>query len=188
MELYELEPEGGALPAFAPVPEEPAAELSHMHGGWELFRPDGHLTDEGLAAVVEGTLDEMGRLETSEHLSFCDSCLVRYTALLTDDMLLTPAAPVAESVCQRVRRRSLRVVRGRTARAAAAAVLALSLWSSGVFLNLIPTRDAPQAPPPMREPFSASAYINGLFRSAGDSISSTLNEWFSAALPAKAAP
>ena len=43
----------------------------------ELFNKEGHLTDEGLRAVVDGTLDEMGRLEASEHLSFCDSCLVR---------------------------------------------------------------------------------------------------------------
>ena len=47
----------------------------------ELFNKEGHLTDEGLRAVVDGTLDEMGRLEASEHLSFCDSCLVRYTEL-----------------------------------------------------------------------------------------------------------
>ena len=51
----------------------------------ELFNKEGHLTDEGLRAVVDGTLDEMGRLEASEHLSFCDSCLVRYTELLADD-------------------------------------------------------------------------------------------------------
>ena len=38
----------------------------------ELFNKEGHLTDEGLRAVVDGTLDEMGRLEASEHLSFCD--------------------------------------------------------------------------------------------------------------------
>ena len=53
----------------------------------ELFNKEGHLTDEGLRAVVDGTLDEMGRLEASEHLSFCDSCLVRYTELLADDPL-----------------------------------------------------------------------------------------------------
>ena len=34
----------------------------------ELFNKEGHLTDEGLRAVVDGTLDEMGRLEASEHL------------------------------------------------------------------------------------------------------------------------
>ena len=43
----------------------------------ELFNKEGHLTDEGLRAVVDGTLDEMGRLEASEHLSFCALCVTR---------------------------------------------------------------------------------------------------------------
>ena len=49
----------------------------------ELFREDGCLTDEGLLAVTKGGLDELGRLETAEHLSYCDRCMDRYTALLT---------------------------------------------------------------------------------------------------------
>ena len=64
----------------------------------ELFNKEGHLTDEGLRAVVDGTLDEMGRLEASEHLSFCDSCLVRYTELLADDTLLVPEMPLTPTV------------------------------------------------------------------------------------------
>lgn len=48
----------------------------------ELFREDGCLTDEGLLAVTKGGLDELGRLETAEHLSYCDRCMDRYTALL----------------------------------------------------------------------------------------------------------
>ena len=75
----------------------------------ELFNKEGHLTDEGLRAVVDGTLDEMGRLEASEHLSFCDSCLVRYTELLADDTLLVPEMPLTPTVLARVRRRAVRV-------------------------------------------------------------------------------
>ena len=75
----------------------------------ELFNKEGHLTDEGLRAVVDGTLDEMGRLEASEHLSFCDSCLVRYTELLADDTLLVPETPLTPTVLARVRRRAVRV-------------------------------------------------------------------------------
>ena len=67
----------------------------------ELFNKEGHLTDEGLRAVVDGTLDEMGRLEASEHLSFCDSCLVRYTELLADDTLLVPEMPLTVYPCSR---------------------------------------------------------------------------------------
>ena len=52
----------------------------------ELFLQTGHLSDEGLQALIDGTLDEMQRLEAAEHLSFCDECLTRYTALLTGDV------------------------------------------------------------------------------------------------------
>ena len=48
------------------------------------FRPDGHLTDEALAALVRGdALTEMDRLELAEHLAYCDQCLQRYTELLS---------------------------------------------------------------------------------------------------------
>ena len=43
----------------------------------ELFREDGCLTDEGLLAVTKGGLDELGRLETAEHLS---SAIAAWTA------------------------------------------------------------------------------------------------------------
>ena len=87
----------------------------------ELFNKEGHLTDEGLRAVVDGTLDEMGRLEASEHLSFCDSCLVRYTELLADDTLLVPEMPLTPTVLARVRRRAVRVFFNRYTRVAAVA-------------------------------------------------------------------
>ena len=51
----------------------------------ELFREDGCLTDEGLQALRDGQLDELGRLEAAEHLSYCDKCMDRYTALLDVD-------------------------------------------------------------------------------------------------------
>lgn len=56
----------------------------------ELFDKNGCLTDEGLQALQAGGLDELGRLETAEHLSYCDKCMDRYTALLTADALETP--------------------------------------------------------------------------------------------------
>lgn len=46
----------------------------------ELFDKNGCLTDEGLQALQAGGLDELGRLETAEHLSYCDKCMDRYTA------------------------------------------------------------------------------------------------------------
>ncbi len=37
--------------------------------------------------MMDGQLDELGRLEAAEHLSYCDQCMDRYTALLTADAL-----------------------------------------------------------------------------------------------------
>lgn len=48
----------------------------------KLFDAEGHLTDEGLYALKDGTLDDLGALEAAEHLSFCDYCLLRYTAMI----------------------------------------------------------------------------------------------------------
>ena len=42
----------------------------------KLFDAEGHLTDEGLYAIKDGTLDDLGALEAAEHLSFCDYCFV----------------------------------------------------------------------------------------------------------------
>lgn len=53
----------------------------------ELFDAKGCLSEEGLQALVGGQLDETQRLEAAEHLAYCDRCMDRYTALLTDDVL-----------------------------------------------------------------------------------------------------
>ena len=108
----------------------------------EYFRPDGHLTDEALAALVRSEpLDELVRLELAEHLAYCDDCLQRYTDLLAEDALLSPARSCRESLWVRLRMRTLRLVTSRYATAAAAVALALTvLWgSAGVKL--------PPAPP-----------------------------------------
>ena len=55
------------------------------------FRPDGHLTDAALTALVRGDcLEELDRLELAEHLAYCDQCLQRYTELLSEGPMLTP--------------------------------------------------------------------------------------------------
>ena len=56
------------------------------------FRPDGHLTDAALTALVRGDcLEELDRLELAEHLAYCDQCLQRYAELLSEGPMLTPA-------------------------------------------------------------------------------------------------
>lgn len=93
-----------------------------------LFHNDGHLTDQGLQALVDGLLNDTEGLEAAEHLSFCDDCLLRYTNLLEGAPLLKPETPLKEGVHRRIRMRGLRVAAGRTAKVAAAACLAVGLW------------------------------------------------------------
>ena len=97
----------------------------------ELFREDGCLTDEGLLAVTKGGLDELGRLETAEHLSYCDRCMDRYTALLTADALETPPKPLRGAVMSNIWVRLMQNTYGRVAVASVAAVLALTMWRTG---------------------------------------------------------
>ena len=57
------------------------------------FRPDGHLTDAALTALVRGDcLEELDRLELAEHLAYCDQCLQRYAELLSEGPMLTPGS------------------------------------------------------------------------------------------------
>lgn len=107
----------------------------------ELFRDDGCLTDEGLRALLDGKLDELGRLEAAEHLSFCDRCLDRYTALLTGSALVQPARDLSRPVNRTILIRLMQNVYGRIAVAGVAAVLALTLWRGGS-LRLILARNA----------------------------------------------
>lgn len=60
----------------------PQNENNTLFDNEALFDAEGHLTDEGLHALQESRLDELGSLEAAEHLTFCDYCLARYTALI----------------------------------------------------------------------------------------------------------
>ena len=91
----------------------------------ELFDKNGCLTDEGLQALQAGGLDELGRLETAEHLSYCDKCMDRYTALLTADALETPPHSAHKAVMAAVWVRLMQSTCGRAAVAGVAAVVLL---------------------------------------------------------------
>ena len=75
-----------------------------------LFDAEGHLTDEGLHALQESRLDELGSLETAEHLTFCDYCLARYTALIESapEKLKQPMRDLNPQVQAPMRPRSFR--------------------------------------------------------------------------------
>ena len=87
----------------------------------ELFDAKGCLSEEGLQALVGGQLDETQRLEAAEHLAYCDRCMDRYTALLTDDVLEQPPRSARGAV------------------ATVAAVLALTLWRAGTLEQILHT-------------------------------------------------
>lgn len=97
----------------------------------ELFHDDGCLTDEGLHALINGELDEMGRLEAAEHLAYCDRCTDRYTAMLTGDVLIEPPSHLHRTVMSTIWVRLMQSTLGRAAVAGIAAVLALTIWRSG---------------------------------------------------------
>ena len=103
----------------------------------ELFDENGCLTDEGLQALTKGQLDEMGRLEAAEHLSYCDRCMDRYTALLTADVLETPPRSARGAVMTTIWVRLMQNTWGRASVAAVAAVLALTMWRSGTIEQLL---------------------------------------------------
>ena len=108
----------------------------------ELFDQNGCLTEEGLHAVIGGQLDELGRLEAAEHLSYCDKCMDRYTALLTADVLEEPPRSARGAVMGTIWVRLMQDTWGRAAVAAVAAVLALTLWRSGTVTQILEgTRD-----------------------------------------------
>ena len=103
----------------------------------ELFQENGGFTDEGLQAVAGGQLDELGRLEAAEHLSYCDKCMDRYTALLTADVLETPPKGMKNTVMTTLWVRLMQNTYGRVAVASVAAVLALNLWRSGALEQML---------------------------------------------------
>ena len=100
-----------------------------------LFDAEGHLTDDGLHALQEGRLDELGSLETAEHLTFCDYCLARYTALIESapEKLKQPMRDLIPQVQALMRLRSFRIMTNRYVSTAAAVMLAFALWRFGFF-------------------------------------------------------
>ncbi len=152
---------------------EPNAWLAE--GGFELFCEDGHLSDAGLHALLNGRLDELGRLEAAEHLGFCTLCLERYTGLLTADVLAEPQTDLAPTVAWRLRKKGMRINLRRYAAVAAAAAVALALWGGGVFHQMAPQGDEILRPQPVAEPVrmeapgaGVSGFVNGVLGAANE--------------------
>lgn len=97
----------------------------------DLFNREGHITNEGLNTLVSGGLDELQRLEISEHLSFCDACLEAYMQRLEEGPLLTPEKPVKAAVMRCLWKKRLAGGLRRAGMVAAAACMAVGLWQAG---------------------------------------------------------
>ena len=106
----------------------------------EVFQTNGHLTDAALTALVRGEhLEELARLEISEHLSYCDHCLQRYITALEHADLLTPLQSCRETLWHSLLRRTFRLSANRYATAAVAVALALTLvWGSEALPAALP--------------------------------------------------
>lgn len=137
----------------------------------EAFRADGHLTNEMLIVLVQSPEllpEELTRLETAEHLAFCDGCLHRYMELLESGPLLVPARSCEKTLWSRIRIRAIRNTVGRYATAAAAVALALTmLWGSPrmEFTRPVPEKDRP----------SVSQQLAGLTGEVNDSLRETVS-------------
>ena len=107
----------------------------------ELFREDGCLTDEGLQALVEGRLDELGGLASAGPRSYFTNFRARSTARLPCDRRGEPPRDLSPPLRRAVWVHLMTSVYGRVAVASVAAVLALSIWRSGS-LTLILDRNA----------------------------------------------
>lgn len=141
----------------------------------EMFKTDGHLTDQAMQALNAGHLDELCRLEAAEHLSFCDECLLRYTATLEQGELITPPDTLKPKILAELRRRSLRLFSNRYATAIAAAGLALVLWNGGVFGALMPDKAlTPPTPANQQEQAPLFAEADKLVETINDRLNELL--------------
>lgn len=120
----------------------PRQDLSPFDNN-DLFDRGGCLTAAGLQALQDDRLDDLGRLEAAEHLTFCDRCLARYTALLERIQLAAPMRDLIPQVQALMRLRRFRVLTNRYVSTAAAIALAFMLWRFGAFGSVA----VPQASP-----------------------------------------
>ena len=143
----------------------------------KLFDAEGHLTDEGLYAIKDGTLDDLGALEAAEHLSFCDYCLLRYTAMIdaAPDCMKQPMRDLIPQVQSLMRLRSFRIMTNRYVSAAAAVVLGFVMWGA-VSTFGVPNAAAllPQQPAVRQERFGTkfNTAVNGFYKSLDDTFKS----------------
>lgn len=144
----------------------------------QLFDAAGCLSDTGLEALRDDRLDDLGRLEAAEHLTFCDRCLRRYTELLERIQLSAPMRDLIPQVQALMRLRSFRILTNRYVSVAAAIALALALWRFGAFSA--PSAARPEQTADPRPSFSQM--LSGALGAASDGLNDLLDSMQSAAL------
>lgn len=141
-----------------------------------LFDDDtGCLTGFALQCLVDGSLEELERLEVTEHLSYCDLCVERYTAMLAEDTLLEAPELLKPGVLRELKRRMARVFVGRYFHMGVAACLTLVLWSTGVFatfgeLALDPPRLERPEPAPTKNEITLGQRVEDFTAGIGDGL------------------
>ncbi len=142
-----------------------------------LFNDEtGCLTSFALQSLMDGSLEELERLEVSEHLSYCDLCVERYTALLSDDMLMEAPELLKQSVLTQLRKKLAKVFVDRYFHMGVAACLTLVLWSTGVFATF---GELVLSPPRLEEALPAEkprVSISQRLEDFTDSIEDGLNQ------------
>ena len=124
---------------------------------------------------MEGSLDELQRLEVSEHLSYCDACVERYTALLADGVLLEAPELMKQSVLAALRRKAAKVFVNRYFHMAVAASLTLVLWGSGVFNSFGEVRLV--RPPEERNPEASISWrLNSFASDVSDGVTDFMDQ------------
>lgn len=105
----------------------------------ELFNKNGCLTDEAISQIFKETLSEMQLLETSEHLSFCDNCLTRYTNAvceIPDENLLEPSTTLRNNIIFKIKQRTVAIFYNRYVAVTVAASFAILMTFSVNFIDL----------------------------------------------------
>ncbi len=102
----------------------------------EIFCENGHLTNYGFQALIEGRADEQARLEISEHLDYCTDCMEQYLIRLEQITLLEP--PSSKHVHTLTAKQSVRAVMRKYAMVGVAACFAASLYFFTPFASQTP--------------------------------------------------
>ena len=150
-----------------------------MRGPEETLRlfddESGCLTDHALQSLLNGSLEELERLEVAEHLSYCDSCVERYTALLVPQVLEEPPELMKQSILSALRKRAAKLFVDRYFHMAVAASLTLVLWGSGVFNSFGEVRLV--RPPEERNPEASISWrLNSFASDVSDGVTDFMDQ------------